>query len=78
MIGLITLIGGDTWIMGRLLDAQQERQDAAIAALNERLNTMVIEYVIPSNRKLAEVQAQLAVERVLRVCTERPEVCEDK
>ena len=77
VVALIGLIGGDTWIVTRLLETYQKRQEADMAALNARLNLMVTEYVIPANKQLAEVRAQMAVERVLRICAERPEVCEE-
>ncbi len=78
VVALIGLIGGDTWIVTRLLETYQKRQEADMTALNKRLDLMVTEYVIPANKQLAEVRAQMAVERVLRICAERPEVCEDK
>ena len=77
-VGFIALIGGDTWIMTRLLETYQQRQKSDMATMSRRLDLMVTKYVIPQTNEMAEIRAQLAVERVLRICAQRPEVCEDK
>ena len=71
------LQAGNTWITSTLIDAAVDRSIVAVDDIRNRQNIIVSEY-IRMNNELAKVKADLRVENVLRVCAQRPEVCEDK
>ena len=75
MLGMIEV--GNAWVTQRALDSIQ----AAVAAQNStqdaRLNKMA-ETLLNLLNENAKLKARGEVERILRICAERPEVCEDK
>lgn len=76
-LGLLGMMEvGNAWITQRALDSIQSAVIAQNSAQDARLNKMAGTLLDLLNEH-ARLKAQSEVERILRICAERPEVCED-
>ena len=77
-LGLLGMMEvGNAWVTQRALDSIQSAVIAQNSAQDARLNKMA-ETLLSLINENARLKAQGEVERVLRICAERPEVCEEK
>lgn len=65
-------IGGAVWEQ----HTSRAMLEAEITPIKERHDLLVGE-VLKQTETIAALKAQSEVERILRICAERPEVCED-